>query len=56
MMELSNTPVSAKGVKVHFRRNPIISRVIDGVLNGLQFPNKSGFKPYAARKYELGVE
>ncbi|XP_047123845.1 uncharacterized protein K02A2.6 [Hydra vulgaris] len=56
MMELSSTPVSAKDVKIQSARDPIISRVLDGVLSGLQLPNETGFKPFIARKYELGVE
>lgn len=57
LTELDSFPVTAAELKIHSRRDPVISKVIDGILtNKLWDQGSPEMKPYVERKDELSVE
>ncbi len=58
MVNLCKAPVTSVQVKAYTRRDPVMSRVVDFVLNGWpeEFCASEELRPYATRANELAVE
>ena len=58
MVNLSRAPVTSIEAKTHTRRDPVLSRVLEFVLNGWpeEFSASEEFQPYGTRSNELAVE
>lgn len=54
--QLENLPVSSDTVRKEMQRDPVLSQVLDIVLQGTcDFPSGNDFKPYRYRSKELTV-
>ena len=56
MLEMVNAPVTEKEVAMYTRRDPLLSRVYDQVLNGWSDIKDASLEHFSSRKYELTVK
>ena len=56
MMDLAHSPVTSEEVKLHTRRDPILSRVVESIQTSWSFNPACEMQPYFSRKNELTTD
>ena len=54
--ELSESPISVDQIRIWTRRDPVLSRVLQFLLNGWPSSSDPSLKPFESRKLELSAQ